>query len=87
MKLSERMSDRVEHDMGTGGCEGHYAELVSDFAVEVAQLESQNAELLADLELAVRYLAHPDVQVIPFALHASAVVERIEKTIRKVRGE
>lgn len=39
-------------------------------------LLAENARLRAVLELALRYLDHPDVQAIPFALHASVVADR-----------
>lgn len=40
-------------------------------------------ELVALLELALRYISHPEVQAIPFALPASAVQERIEEALAK----
>ncbi len=43
----------------------------------------QRNELLDALRLAVRYLEHPDVQSIPFALPASAPLERARAAIEK----
>ena len=42
-------------------------------------------ELSASLELAIRYLEHPDVQAMPFALHPSAVVERAKAVLQKAQ--
>lgn len=43
-------------------------------------------ELLELLKLAVRYLEHPDVQALQFALPASAIVERCNAAIAKAEG-
>jgi hypothetical protein len=43
-------------------------------------------ELSASLELAIRYLEHPDVQAMPFALHPSAVVERAKAVLNKAQS-
>jgi hypothetical protein len=43
-------------------------------------------ELSASLELAIRYLEHPDVQAMPFALHPSAVVKRAKAILSKAQS-
>ena len=50
---------------------------------ECGRLKAMNAELLAALELAVKYLDHPDVQAIPFALHAECAANRAREAIAK----
>lgn len=52
-----------------------------------ARLMAAAPDLLYALELAVRYLEHPDVQAIPFALQASAPVARAHAAIAKATGE
>ena len=44
-------------------------------------------ELLAELKLALRYLEHPDVQAIPFAMRASTVADRIHRTLAKLEED
>jgi len=44
-------------------------------------------EMLEALKLAKRYLEHPDVQAIPFALNASVPLSRIVNVIAKAEGE
>ena len=54
-------------------------------ALEQRKLDTWD-DLLEALKLAVRYLEHPDVQRIPFALHASAPLERARAAIEKAEG-
>lgn len=44
-------------------------------------------ELLEALRLALRYLDHPEVQAIPFALPATAAIERARAAIAKAEGK
>ena len=44
-------------------------------------------ELLAELKLALRYLQHPDVEAIPFAMRASTVANRIRRTIAQLEKD
>ena len=53
---------------------------------EQRKLIAAAPELLAALQLALRYLEHPDVQAIPFALHASVPAERARRAIAKAKG-
>ena len=48
------------------------------------QITVERDELLAAARVALQYLDHPDVQVIPFALPASGVAERLRKAIFEV---
>lgn len=48
--------------------------------------ETAIRELVTAAKLAVRYLQHPDVQAIPFALHTSNVVRNLNGTIRQVEA-
>ena len=54
-----------------------------------ATWQSDNAqrEIVATLRLAERYLAHPDVQAIPFALPASVPLERIRAVLAEIDKE
>lgn len=55
--------------------------------VRIAQdMQAKARTLTALLELALRYISHPDVQAIPFALPASTVQERIEEALAAVKG-
>ena len=49
--------------------------------------ERASADLLAALELALRYLGHPEVRSIPFALPVDAVIEQARAAIAKARGQ
>ena len=42
---------------------------------------------IAALELALKYLEHPDVQAITFALHASVAARRVEEAIVELKFE
>ena len=50
------------------------------------RLLAERAELVAALTLACRYLEHPDVQAIPFAMNASAPLERARAILRQIEG-
>ena len=54
-------------------------ELLTDM---LKQAEDDKAKLRAALRLAVRYLEHPEVQSIPFALHVSAAAERANAALK-----
>ncbi|MCH7631461.1 MAG: hypothetical protein IIC07_06200, partial [Proteobacteria bacterium] len=58
-------------------------QLLSKEASLLKQAEEDKCILLDALRLAVRYLEHPDVQSIPFALPASAPLERARAAIEK----
>ena len=51
-----------------------------------ARLIASSPELLEVLDLAVRYLEHPDVKAIPFALPSECVANRARAIIEKVLG-
>ena len=55
-------------------------------AVDDANLVAAAPDLLSALQLAVKYLEHPDVQSIPFALNASAAADRANNAITKAMG-
>jgi len=44
-----------------------------------------NKEIVATLNLALRYLEHPDVRAIPFALHVDAVIQRVRGVLKKLQ--
>jgi len=44
-------------------------------------------ELYARLAQALRYLDHPEVQAIPFALHASVVADQCRATLERYENE
>jgi hypothetical protein len=52
-----------------------------------ASLIAESPAMLAALKLAVRYLEHPDVQAIPFALSASVLLEQALAIIARVEGD
>jgi hypothetical protein len=52
-----------------------------------ARLIAAAPALLGALEGIVRYLEHPDVQEIPFALRSGPVAKKIRKFISEVKGE
>jgi hypothetical protein len=54
--------------------------------VKYSRLFAAAPELLARLKLALKYLEHPDVQKMPFALSASAVALQIRKTLEKAQA-
>ena len=60
---------------------------LSSLAAEHDKLKAINAELLAMLKLAVKYLDHPDVQTIPFALHADCAASRVHAAIAKAQPD
>lgn len=51
-----------------------------------ANIMSASPDLLSALQLAVKYLEHPDIQTIPFALSASVAVDRANAAIAKATG-
>lgn len=53
---------------------------------DLAETQSTLKAAVAVLELALRYISHPDVQAIPFALPASCVQERIEEVLAAAKG-
>jgi len=59
------------------------SELTSEYAI----LFAAAPELLARLNLAVRYLEHPDVQAIPFAAPAGGCAELCRAAIAKATGQ
>ena len=81
-------------DGKTNGCIAMVGEVDRQFDTEneanaefiVAACNSHD-ELVAELKLALRYLEHPDVQAIPFAMRASTVADRIHRTLAKLEGE
>jgi predicted transcriptional regulator len=52
-----------------------------------AILISEAPNMLGMLELALKYLEHPDVQAIPFAAPAECVAVRMRALIEKAKGE
>jgi len=52
-----------------------------------ARLIAAAPQMLEALMLAIKYLQHPDVQAIPFALPASNAVRSINAAIRAAEGE
>jgi hypothetical protein len=46
-----------------------------------------NQELLSALKNALRYLDHPEVKSIPFALPVTAAIKRAQKAIDKAEGK
>lgn len=52
-----------------------------------ARLIAAATDMYAELELALRYLDHPDVRALPFALPAEAAAERCRAALAKARGE
>lgn len=54
---------------------------------EIVRAVKAHDSLMAALELAIHYLKHPDVQAIPFALPASAALERAQAALAKAIEE
>ena len=52
-----------------------------------ARLIAASPDLLQALELALRYLDHPEVKSIPFALPVDAAIDQARAAIAKARGE
>lgn len=53
-----------------------------EYSEKVAQAIRCTPEALGLLELALKYLSHPDVEAIPFALPSSGVAQRIKDFIQ-----
>ena len=47
--------------------------------------EVSTPEIIAALKLAARYLEHPDVQALPFALPSSTVAQRIKELVARLQ--
>ena len=43
-------------------------------------------ELVAGLEFAVRYLEHPDITVMPFAMNSQCAADRAHRAIERARA-
>lgn len=52
-----------------------------------ARLVAAAPELLHALELTIRYLDHPEVKTIPFAMSVDAAIEQARAAIAKAKGE
>ena len=81
-------------DEKTNGCIAMVGEVDRQFdTVNEANAEfivtacNSHDELIAELKLALRYLEHPDVQAIPFAMRASTVTDRIHRTLAKLEED
>ena len=81
-------------DEKTNGCIAVVGEVDRQFDTEnetnakfIAAACNSHDELVGELQLALRYLEHPDVQAIPFAMRASTVADRIHRTLAKLEGE
>ena len=81
-------------DEKTNGCIAMVGEVDRQFdeaneanAAFIITACNSHDELLAELKLALRYLEHPDVQAIPFAMRSSTVVDRIHRTIAKLEED
>lgn len=81
-------------DEKTNGCIAMVGEVDRQFdeaneanAAFIITACNSHDELLAELKLALRYLEHPDVEAIPFAMRASTVANRIRRTIAKLEEE
>ena len=72
----------AEYDKG----DGPYKIKGEKEAVSNARLIAAAPDMLAALQLALRYLEHPDVQAMPFALPASVPAGRVRAAIAKAEG-
>ena len=53
--------------------------------LRLTDMTSEQHELVAVAELALRYLEHPDITEIPFAVPSQSVADRLEAAIAAVR--
>jgi hypothetical protein len=53
----------------------------NEWTREIDRLRAENERLRGCLELALKYLEHPDVQEIPFSLHTGVAAKRIRTAL------